>query len=559
MIEDVVMRGNTLVIRERKRFCAKKLLIATGFSSLLSETSSKELKALLKAYHGALNLGFPVEIRAYVVPMDLEKYVKKLERSIEALELELESNPSRSDIRAKLVRLKKIRDTVLKEGVPPLEVIVFYAVEACARDEGEAIQRAEIRAKLLSDSLRALGIRLKNVSGLEARFAAKVFFRGFDGVGRGFTGWLLRKAMVKAFVRTASTHHLPFIIPALIRGTHRRGRQAGVYLGKSLSTGEEVFWNLEYAPSPHIVVVGPTGSGKTELLAHLASEMNAVYGTRYVVIDAKGEYPERLSARGEMFSIIRLDNVSLGLSRLLKENRSPHVITEIISKAFGIDDERLRVKLYNVLKNSVDAEHPLEHAASLASLTLDEYSSYKIREILDQVTTLDTGHRNLIEVLSEQNSNVVVDISDVFVRNEKLVRTLVLVLEATMKMGLLKARDGEIRRLLLLDEAWIYLGIPGLVSDLMRISRSYGAIVAVATQRIEDIDSEPGLSSDAGLFIAMSSPSPEYWDSVRRYMKISEEITDLMNVLERGEGIVRIAPEQIALPVSFHEPPTALS
>lgn len=557
MIEGVVVRGDILVIREKKRFCAKKLLVATGFSSLLSESSAKELKTLLKTYHSALNLGFPVEVRAYVMPMELEKYVKRLERTIEALELELESNPSRSDIRAKLARLKKVRDTVLKEGIPPLEVIVFYAIEACARDEEEAVQRAEIRAKLLSDSLRALGIRLKNVGGLEARFAARVFFRGFDGVGGGFTGWLLRKTIVKGFIRTASTHHLPFIVPALIRGTHRRGWQAGVYLGKNLSTGEEVFWNLENAPSPHIVVVGPTGSGKTELLAHLASEMNTVYGIRYIVIDAKGEYPERLSARGEAFSTVRLENVSLGLSRVLKESRNPHIITEIISRAFGMD-ERLRVKLYNVLRNSINAEHPLEYAASLASLTLDEYSSYKIREVLDQVASLDTGQRHLIEVLSEPGSNVVIDISDVFVRNERLVRTLVLVLEAAMKMGLLKAGDGGVRRMLLLDEAWIYLGIPGLVSDLMRISRSYGVSVAVATQRVEDIDGEPGLSSDAGLFIAMSSPSPEYWDSVRRYVKISEEIMDLVNVLERGEGIVRVAPEQVALPVSFPEPPIAL-
>ncbi len=558
MIKGVVVRGNILVIREKKQFCAKKLLIAAGFSSLLSESSGKELKTLLKAYHSALNLGFPVEVRAYVVPMELEKYVKRLERAIEALEIELESNPSRPDIRVKLARLKKVRDTVLKEGVPPLEVIVFYAVEACARDEKEAVQRAEIRAKLLSDSLRALGIRLKNVGGLEARLAAKVFFRGFDNIGGGFTGWLLRKTIVKGFIKTASTHHLPFIVPALIRGTHRRGRQAGVYLGKNLSTGEEVFWNLENAPSPHIVVVGPTGSGKTELLAYLASEMNTVHGIRYIVIDAKGEYSERLSARGEVFSIVRLENVSLGLSRIFKESRNPHIITEIISRAFGID-ERLRVKLYNVLRNSINAEHPLEHAASLASLTLDEYSSYKIREILDQVASLDTGQQPLIEVLSEPDSNVVIDISDVFVRNERLVRTLVLVLEAAMKMGLLRAGDGRIRRLLLLDEAWIYLGIPGLVSDLMRISRSYGVSVAVATQRIEDIDREPGLSSDAGLFIAMSSPSPEYWDSVQRYVKISEEIMDLVNVLERGEGIVRIAPEQMALPVSFPEPPTTLS
>ncbi len=559
MIEGVIVRGDTLIIREKRRFCAKKLLVATGFSSLLSESSSKELKALLKAYHNALNLGFPVEVRAYVVPMELEKYVMRLERTIETLELELESNPSRSDLRAKLARLKKMRDTVLKEGVPPLEAIIFYAVEACAHNEEEAIQRAGIRAKLLSDSLRALGIRLKSVGGLEARFAAKVFFRGFDSVGGGLIGWLLKRIIVKGFIRTASAYHLPFMVPALIRGTHRRGRQAGVYLGKNLSTGEEVFWNLENAPSPHIVVVGPTGSGKTELLAHLASEMNTVYGIRYIVIDAKGEYPGRLSSRGEVFDIIRLEDVSLGLSKIFKESRNPHVITEIISKAFGIVDERLRVKLYNVLRSSISADNPLEHAASLATLTLDEYSSYKIREVLDQVASLDVGQQRLIEILSEPNSNVVIDISNVFVKNEKLVRTLVLVLEAAMKMGLLKAGDEGIRRLLLLDEAWIYLGIPGLVSDLMRISRSYGVSVAVATQRIEDIDKEPGLSSDAGLFIAMSSPSPVYWESVRRYVKISEEIMELVNVLERGEGIVRIAPEQAALPVSFPEPPTALT
>ncbi len=558
MIEDVVVRGSTLVVRDKKRFCAKRLLIATGFSSLLSESSGKELKALLKAYHSALNLGFPVEVRAYVIPMELERYIRRLERSIEVLELELESNPSRTDLRAKLARLKKIRDIVLKEGVPPLEAIVFYAVEACARDEQEAVQRAEVRAKLLHDSLRALGIRLKDVGGLEAKLATRVFFRGFDGIGGGFIGWLLRKTIVREFIRVVSTHHLPFIVPALIRGTHRKGRQAGVYLGKNLSTGEEVFWSLEDAPSPHIVVVGPTGSGKTELLAHLASEMNSVYGMRYIVIDAKGEYPGRLSARGEVFNVVRLENVSLGLNRIFRESNNPRLIAEIISKAFGIIDEKLRVKLYNVLRNSINADNPLEHAASLATLVLDEYSSLKIREVLDQVVLLDIGRKHLIEVLSEPGSNIVIDISDVFVRNERLVRVLVLVLEAAMKMGLLRTGNEGIRRLLLLDEAWVYLGIPGLVSDLMRISRSYGVSVALATQRIEDIDGEPGLSSDAGLFIAMSSPSPEYWESVRRYVRISEEIMELVGLLGRGEGIVRIAPEQTALPVSFPEPPTGI-
>lgn len=559
MIEGVMIKGDTLVIREKGRFCAKKLLLATGFSSLLGESSSKELKTLLKAYHSALNLGFPVEVRAYILPVELEKYVKRLERSIEALELELEMNPAKSDLRAKLTRLKKARDTVLKEGIPPLEVIVFYAVESCARVEDEAVQRAEIRAKLLSDSLRALGIRLRNIGGLEARFAAKAFFRGLNIAGGGLVSWLLSKIIVKEFARTVSAHHLPFIVPALIRGTHRRGRQVGVYIGKNISTGEEIFWDLDTAPSPHIVVVGPTGSGKTELLAHLASEMNTVYGISYIVVDAKGEYPDRLGARGEAFKVVRLESVSLGLSRLIRESLDPYTITEIISRAFGIEDERLRVKLYNVLRSSISAEHPLERAASLASLMLDEYTSYKIKEILDQVSSLETSGQHLIDVLSREDSNVVIDISDIFVRNERLVRTLVLVLEAAMKLGLLKAGNEKIRRLLLLDEAWAYLGIPGLVSDLMRISRSYGVSVALATQRIEDIDGEPGLSSDAGLFIAMSSPSPEYWDSLQRYVKMSEEILELVNVLGRGEGIARIAPEQVALPISFPKPPTALA
>lgn len=556
MLDSIVVKGNTIIIREKRRYCAKRLLVATGFSSLLSESSSKELKTLLKAYHSALNLGFPIEVRSYVIPIELDKYIKRLERAIENVEIELESNPSRADLRARLARLKKIRDTVMREGVPPLETIIFYAVEACSQNKEEAIRRAEIRAKLLRDSLRALGIRLKDIGGLEAKLAAKVFFRGFNGVGSSFVGRILRKVMARDLVKVVTTPHLAFIIPALIRGTHRRNRKDGIYLGRNLITGEEVFWNLDNAPSPHIVVIGPTGSGKTELLAHLAAEMSTVYGAKYIVIDAKGEYHSRLKIRGEDFRVVRLENISLGIGELFKKSHNPHLISEIISKAFGITDERLKAKLYSVLRSSLDSDNPLEHAASLAKITLDEYSSFKIAEILEQVISIDSRKEQLINILSGSASNVVIDISHVFVRNETLVRILVLLLEAAMKMGLLKAGDEKQKRMLLLDEAWIYLGIPGLVSDLMRISRSYGVAVAIATQRVEDINNEPGLSSDAGLFIAMSSPSPEYWEKVGKYIRISEEISEIINVLDRGEGIVRISPEQKAIPVSFPESPT---
>ena len=105
---------------------------------------------------------------------------------------------------------------------------------------------------------------------------------------------------------------------------------------------------------------------------------------------------------------------------------------------------------------------------------------------------------------------------------------------------------------LIFDEGWIYLKKNDLVINLIRLGRGYGALVALATQDINDIiELGYGLLDNVGLFIVLASPDRSYWNKVSQVLRIRRDIEQYSLLLGRGEGIVRISPDPRPLPLKL--------
>ncbi|MEM4774902.1 MAG: hypothetical protein QW489_00885, partial [Sulfolobales archaeon] len=89
---------------------------------------------------------------------------------------------------------------------------------------------------------------------------------------------------------------------------------------------------------------------------------------------------------------------------------------------------------------------------------------------------------------------------------------------------------------------------------LIRVSRSFGTVVALATQTARDFTKTLGpLIDNLGLLVVLPSTSAEYWEEVSKLFKVSSERVEKARALGRGYAIVRLAPDPRALLIKLDQ------
>ncbi len=563
-IEEVRVNGDVILYHVGKLLCGRKILVVEGLAGSVVEAGSDEVVHFLRAYFNTLNLGFPIEVRTYVTPVNRDAYLRELDKKIENLMLILESNPSNTKLRTELEKLRKLREKILKMGLSPFDAVAFFTVEACADDEENVLKALESRAKILMNSLEALGIRVRDLKGLRRRLILKLFFRPY-GWRRGNFIERLLAAISTPKIRIVGFKGIalhPFIINARVRLTLR---SSGILLGTNLITKEKVYWNLEKSLSPHVLVIGPTGSGKTEFLTTLAKRLHDTYGVKAIILDVKGEYSNRLARRGIKFKLARLgENAGLGLReiaiRLPKESRVG-IITELLVNAFLLFNEKEVVSslyhaLDSVLSDYLVHEDWLKEAIDYVTAFEDGYLCYKVSTILNYITPFESSEPLLNLIASLADDALVIDLSYAVGVSSALASLTAGSVIKSLELTILspsRLKNSLIPKIaLIFDEGWIYLKKNDLVINLIRLGRGYGALVALATQDINDIiELGYGLLDNVGLFIVLASPDRSYWNKVSQVLRIRRDIEQYSLLLGKGEGIVRISPDPRPLPLKL--------
>jgi type IV secretory pathway VirB4 component len=59
--------------------------------------------------------------------------------------------------------------------------------------------------------------------------------------------------------------------------------------GKTILLGENIYWDLRKVPNPHMVILGTSGSGKTQTLKAIAGELYHSFPSQSIVLDFHGD------------------------------------------------------------------------------------------------------------------------------------------------------------------------------------------------------------------------------------------------------------------------------
>lgn len=565
---DVRVLDNGLIMFRRSddEVCYKKVIRVVNVVTSINDLSDQEVLKYLRTYFNSLNLGFPIEVRTIFKPIDKEKLLSEVNKKIQNLLVDIEVNPANTKAKTDLDRLTKFRDRIYKYGIQPYDVLAYYVVEACSDKEEEALKLVNSRASLLMKTLESLGIITSELKGVEGRALLQIFFRGYlSKFYELILNKLLRFKLVSRVASPLAVVFNPYIISSR---TKFDLRSSGVYLGVNIITSENVFWNVERCLNPHILVIGPSGIGKTETLITILVRTHMTYSTKVFIVDVKNEYRDRLLRRGVKVDVINLGvDVGLGINQLInlipKTFRASY-LTEIISDSIFTKDEKdIVATLYKVLNEALEFSdiNPNNFWGVIKDFTGmvdDDYIQYRLMRVFNILESLDRGVP-LINVLRGVDPITPVNLSQIALLGIDYLNLAMLVLFNTIQILYMDViKESHVPKIqVVVDEAWQFLmGRKELILKLLKLGRGYGVSLALATQSLHDLGELcKDYIENSGLLVVLPSSDTAYWKELSKFMKLSyDEIRDYTLMLSKGDALIRILPDPRPIPIKLdHE------
>jgi len=276
--------------------------------------------------------------------------------------------------------------------------------------------------------------------------------------------------------------------------------------------GSEDKIGLNTAPSPHALIVGPTGSGKSwSTVSLLMRAMN--YGVGVLVIDPQGEYPSYLKAHNP--TVI---NILDAFIDVFKPIINKEAWADIVSQAVGYayNDPGLAnmvfedlIELYNAYE-----EYPGLHEA-LDWLVRNGKAKrvwYVARALAPEKTF------ELSQLMSAPNP-VIIILRDVMVHKNYVTLIMQLFLARAYYEGLTKPFTEKIKNIIALDEAYLIIGSP-VLEIVVRGVRKMGFGVWIITQDLGDVDSK--VLQNFGFSLLLQGPAP-HAESVGKVFRLGED------------------------------------
>ncbi len=356
--------------------------------------------------------------------------------------------------------------------------------------------------------------------------------------------------------------HSIYFSPFLRTSLHSRGiHKSGILIGRIINSGRNIFWNPNSSMSPHVIVVGPTGSGKTETLISIATKMHSLLSTTILAIDVKGDIEARLLKRGYSFRSIDVPRTPLGslYPFYIDPNARVGQVFEAIVSSFDVNDIKMQAAIYKAIKRAYEKTPTPTWQNILSELSQeDEHVRIMISRIIDEISYLDGGKQQVGHYEIVEGEINIISLSKISKEKEETLSYAMNIVFQDM-LNYMSSRHVDPRYVggaIVIDEAWI-LTRKGRSStrllNLVKLSRGYGLSVLLATQSFKDFgDDWDRILENSGLLIALSNPSKRFWSDASKFLKIDREtIEELMVVMGRGDALIRILPDPRPLPVSL--------
>jgi len=276
--------------------------------------------------------------------------------------------------------------------------------------------------------------------------------------------------------------------------------------------GSEVKIGLNTAPSPHALIVGPTGSGKSWSTVSLMIRAITKYGVRVLIIDPQGEYPGYLKSLEPI-----VINVRDAFIDWLEPVTSPIAWADLVSQAIrhAYADAELSRLAFNDLARLYGKGEYLGLHESLEWLT--EYG--EARRAWYTARALEPKYSVGLSQLMNAPNPVIITLRDVMVHREYVSLLMQVLLARAYHEGLSKPFTERVENILAFDEAYLIIESP-ILELVVRGVRKMGFGVWVITQSLGDV--KPATLQNFGFSLLLQGPAP-YAETVGRVFLLGED------------------------------------
>ena len=327
-------------------------------------------------------------------------------------------------------------------------------------------------------------------------------------------------------------------------------------VGRAIS-GEPYFFNLHSSGVGHTLVFGPTGAGKSVLLALFAANFTKYANARIVIFDKKRSVQYLSAAVGGNFIPLGQDGQALSPVAGLLECGKAHLedwLTELIrlSGAASTPDLRREIR---------DTVALLETSHALGDVR-EFIQANQAREALSPF--VDGHHTGIFDALDDRirlTDWTVFETDDLFSAGPDIA---VLALDYLFRM-VESSLDGR-PTLIVIDEAWAFLEHPlfaARIRSWLKELRKANASVVLATQSVADATSSeitPVLVENCPTRIYLPNAAAKTTASRDQYrsLGVTDEMIELIAAMRPKQHYYVVKPEGRRI-VDFLLGPTALT
>jgi energy-coupling factor transporter ATP-binding protein EcfA2 len=484
----------------------------------VSELTEGEVKGLLESY-SALLKALPDYVRIHLVKESIEpvQFLKKISNEILNTQVDLENavdEPKKIKLNTKLEKLRKLYNMLL-EGKPfsKITLILTFRVEASSKELAKSL--ADYYESLVSSTFKkTYGLELERASYSEI---LDYLLGAIGGVERHKL-----KGVVMELERISPLQPIKLDnVPKL---------EKSVIVGVEINTGHPIEIAVEELYK-HFLVIGPTGKGKTTLLASIIEQLVSDDLQRVIAFDFKGDLVKYLPRN--LLTTITPSSTPLSFYDKPREIDSADwkiIFAEALSHAGGFSSE-VTIRALNAIDNknaAISIDDPGVHVlAPFSELFTREAKSAEFVDLIREGNVLVN-----VEGLGAAFQNAYVSICIGIIRQ--------LLLKGLIKPGIV----------VVIDDAWRILELKTL-RELVREGRSRKVGMVLSTQSPSDPPRD--LVENVHSAVLFGSRNRDYIARSISIFNIPEEVAAVMPRLSVGEGVyVNVVNRDVKIIKTFH-------
>ncbi len=518
---EIEINNSYLITKAGGKIVVQRFLIADNVEYGFNELNEHEILKLMDNYASLLESLPPgIEIIVLKREKDLVRLMKRISNEMMNIRAKLDILEE-PHLRARLLSQLKVLEELYKMIITSNTVAriqLLFKLRAESFDIADAMARIRQQEELVSSVFNNyFRIKLQPLSSSE--------IRSLIAYHLGITTDFKKRSIVLEHSRlqalTPIRRHAP-VLP---------DSEETIVLGYDIDSDLPVGISIK-SLFKHMAVLGPTGKGKTTLLATIIENMVSLFELKIVALDFKGDLARYIDEK--MIDIVNPNIYPINILKKpqwLKLIDWGIIVRDVLENIVGLNTKNI-AEILTLISKNVGVSEP-------EKILMDPHLS-KLSPVIDLLIN-NPNYDELYRVL--RNKNILFNISSHGTMFQNTYAGLILgmcsniLLQENTDNDKIKSNNTTelIGNVITIDEAWRISRLESL-KRLIKEGRSRKVSIILATQNPSDIPRE--LYENIQTVIVFGSPNQEYQDQIRKLLGIPQKITRRLSYLGVGEALV---------------------